>query len=180
MKTKAILCLAACLLLPGCASTPETTTPPSNAEDVVVDAPSGAQSEVLLFAMAQLGIPYANGGETPNDGFDCSGLVHYVYGNAADLPLPRSTYGLVKVGRPVEAQHLQPGDLVFFNTMRRAYSHVGIYLGRQRFIHAPSSGGVVRIENMNYDYWTTRYNGARRVLPAIPAAEQAASAAQTD
>lgn len=120
--------------------------------------------EVILHALAQIGVPYRYGGDTPGAGFDCSGLVQYVYGRATGLSLPRNTFEISKVGRQIERSALRPGDLVFFNTLRRPYSHVGIYLGGQRFVHAPSQGGKVEIVHMNLRYWSTRFDGARRLV----------------
>jgi cell wall-associated NlpC family hydrolase len=119
--------------------------------------------DTLDHAMALLGIPYRRGGNSPESGFDCSGFVSHVFRETIGLILPRSSRDLSKSGDSVGRSELQPGDLVFFNTMRRAFSHVGIYLGNGQFIHAPRSGGRVRVEDMNDNYWNKRYNGARRV-----------------
>jgi cell wall-associated NlpC family hydrolase len=114
-------------------------------------------------ALALVGTPYAPHGDSPKTGFDCSGLVAYVYGRALRLHLPRNTHDLSRTGVPVAAANLQPGDLVFYTTQHRRFSHVGIYLGEMRFVHAPSSGGAVRVENMRLAYWTRRFDGARRI-----------------
>ncbi len=119
-------------------------------------------SEVAFLALALVGSPYAAAGASPETGFDCSGLVAYVYRRAVALNLPRDTFGLARVGQPVADP--QPGDLLFYNTQGRAFSHVGIYLGESRFVHAPSTGGAVRIEDMRLAYWTRRFDGARRVV----------------
>jgi cell wall-associated NlpC family hydrolase len=125
---------------------------------------SSAQSrEIALHALSQVGIPYRFGGTSPEAGFDCSGLVFYVYQRGAGLALPRDTQRLSEVGASVSADALEPGDLVFFNTTGRPYSHVGIYLGEGRFIHAPTSGGFVQLVQMRDRYWHTRYDGARRL-----------------
>ena len=126
--------------------------------------PTDTASSVALQALTYLGTPYRNGGLSPQTGFDCSGLVAYVYREGAGMALPRNTQELSHAGRPVGPDALRPGDLVFYNTQRRAYSHVGIYLGENRFIHAPSSGGEVRVEDLHADYWMRRYSGARRVI----------------
>ncbi|HPR08731.1 MAG TPA: NlpC/P60 family protein, partial [Denitromonas sp.] len=97
-------------------------------------------------------------------GIDCSALVQQVFQRALGLDLPRTTTELAKIGDDLKRAQLKAGDLVFFNTRRRAYSHVGIYLGGDRFIHAPSSGGKVRIESLNTHYWNKRFNGGRRVV----------------
>ena len=109
-------------------------------------------ARLALEAMSLVGIHYRRGGNTPENGLDCSGLVRYVFREAHGTELPRTSFEISKMGETVEKQDLQPGDLVFFNTLRRAFSHVGIYLGDNKFIHAPSSGGAVRIESMDLTY----------------------------
>jgi cell wall-associated NlpC family hydrolase len=156
------------LAVSGCASRlarqPDVAEPePAAAMAPVIHATDKA-SGVALQALAHLGTPYRVGGLSPQSGFDCSGLVAYVYREGAGLALPRNTFDLSVVGQPVERGALKPGDLVFYNTQRREYSHVGIYLGEDRFIHAPASGGEVRVESLRADYWVRRYNGARRVI----------------
>ena len=112
-----------------------------------------------------LGVPYRFGGTSPITGFDCSGFVGKVFADALGFGMPRTAAEMSQKGEQVKINELKPGDLVFFNTMRRAFSHVGIYLGNYQFVHAPSSGGVVRVEDMRLSYWAARYDGARRVLP---------------
>lgn len=112
-----------------------------------------------------LGVPYRFGGTSPITGFDCSGFVGKVFADALGFGMPRTAAEMAQMGEQVKINELKPGDLVFFNTMRRAFSHVGIYLGNYQFVHAPSSGGVVRVEDMRISYWAARYDGARRVLP---------------
>nr|WP_242697325.1 C40 family peptidase [Bordetella petrii] len=114
-------------------------------------------------ALDQLGVRYRYGGSSPDTGFDCSGLVVYSAQHALGLKLPRNSSAMALMGTAIDRKQLQPGDLVFFNTLGRRYSHVGIYLGDNRFVHSPSSGGVVRIEKMTLAYWAKRYNGARRL-----------------
>ena len=153
------------LILSGCAgkSVRLLETEPEAASVPVINAIDRASS-VALQALAHLGTPYRVGGLSPQTGFDCSGLVTYVYREGAGLALPRNTFDLSLLGQPVERGALRPGDLVFYNTQRRENSHVGIYLGEDRFIHAPTSGGEVRVESLRADYWMRRYNGARRVI----------------
>ena len=124
--------------------------------------PPGA--EVVVRSLSYLDIPYRYGGESRDTGFDCSALVQQVYAEALQLQLPRTTRGLAKAGKHVTRADLKAGDLVFFNTRRRAFSHVGIYLGGGRFLHAPSKGGKVRIEQLSVQYWLKRFNGARRII----------------
>jgi cell wall-associated NlpC family hydrolase len=146
-------------LLTGCASRPGPI-------DRDVPAPRAGSvepvSEVAFMALALVGSPYANGGASPEVGFDCSGLVAYVYARALGRELPRNTFDLARTGAAVRDP--QPGDLLFYNTQRRPYSHVAIYLGESRFVHAPSTGGAVRVEDMRLDYWARRFDGARRVV----------------
>lgn len=110
-----------------------------------------------------VGIEYRWGGRAPQTGFDCSGLVVHAFERAWGLALPHSTLAQSKAGKAVRRGDLRPGDLIFYNTRRRPYSHVGIYLGEGRFVHAPRRGAKVRIESMRKPYWRKRFNGARRI-----------------
>ena len=120
-------------------------------------------SKLVSKAFDFIGTRYTYGGNTRETGLDCSGLVKLVFKDAANINLPRTAAELSRVGEQVDRNELQPGDLVFFNTLRRSFSHVGIYLGDNKFIHAPSSGGQVRIESMEISYWKSKFSGARRV-----------------
>ena len=120
-------------------------------------------AHVAIEAMSLIGIHYRRGGSTPEHGLDCSGLVRYVFRQSQGAELPRTSAEMSKLGEQVQPKDLQPGDLVFFNTLKQAFSHVGIYLGNNQFIHAPSAGGAVRIESLNLSYWKARFNGARRI-----------------
>ena len=164
------------LLLQGCASVPSHPSPAvptgsiympaPGSIDAPMPSPQGVEralgSEVVIRAISLLGAPYKFGGSGPR-AFDCSGLVHYVFGHAIGLALPRNAEEISRVGEQIGRDELEPGDLVFFNTLRRPFSHVGIYLGEQRFIHAPSHGGQVEIVSMIGRYWQPRYDGARRI-----------------
>lgn len=154
------------LVLAGCGSVGPPSPPSSGASDPAQPpAPPPPQAhEVLMRAMSLIGTPYRNGGASPASGFDCSGLVAFVFGEVAGLKLPRSAEEQARVGREVARHELAPGDLVFFDTLRRPFSHVGIYLADVRFVHAPSSNGVVRTENLSDRYWAPRWNGARRLI----------------
>ena len=123
----------------------------------------GQAQEVVLRALSFIGVRYKWGGASPDTGFDCSGLIRYVYNQVTGQSLPGNAKEISQVGESIERSELQPGDLVFFNTLRRPFSHVGIYLGESRFVHAPSRGGKVEIVDMSERYWKTRYNGARRL-----------------
>lgn len=120
-------------------------------------------SELVTNAMLFLGVPYKRGGASASTGFDCSGFVRTIYEQTAGLVLPRSAVQQAAAAEKIDRQDLQPGDLVFFNTMRRAYSHVGIYIGNGEFVHAPKPGAKVRVESMSLKYWSRRFDGARRV-----------------
>lgn len=131
----------------------------------LVDKVRDQASDMVLTAMNFLGVPYRRGGTDESTGFDCSGFTRHVFEMSLGLVLPRradeqaSAQGLLKVQR----DELRPGDLVFFNTLRRTFSHVGIYVGDGKFIHSPSTGGKVRVEDMQMSYWKARFTGARRV-----------------
>lgn len=126
-----------------------------------------AESPASQEALSLVGTPYARGGESPRRGFDCSGLVVYVYRSAFGIELPRRVADLKGVGRPVPLRDLAPGDLVFYNTRHRPYSHVGIYVGDGRFVHAPRPGARVRVDSIGKRYWRARFDGARRVDAAF-------------
>jgi cell wall-associated NlpC family hydrolase len=130
-------------------------------------------SGMVIGAMNFLGVPYRRGGDSVEEGFDCSGFTRHVFENNLGLVLSRRADQQAKDGalRSVKRNELRPGDLVFFNTMKRAFSHVGIYIGEGRFIHAPRTGAEVRIEDMRVAYWSKRFNGARRA--ELPEAEPA-------
>lgn len=125
--------------------------------------------DVSMYAVSLVGIPYRLGGNSPQTGLDCSGFVGHVFRQTAGMQLPRDSRAISDAAQPLARDELQPGDLVFFNTLNRAYSHVGIYLGDNRFVHAASSrtGGVM-VSNLNDTYWRTRFDGARRVLDPLP------------
>jgi cell wall-associated NlpC family hydrolase len=127
-----------------------------------------ARDAPIVEALLTVGTPYRRGGTSPDTGFDCSGLVLHVFQRAWGLSLPRSVEAQRLVGKVVKRQHqLEPGDLVFYNTRNRPYSHVGIYVGGGQFVHAPRPGRRVRIENIDSPYWRARFNGARRLQPDV-------------
>ena len=135
-------------------------------------------SELVVSAIGFLGVPYRRGGNTAESGFDCSGFVRAMYNQTVGLVLPRRAEEQAAATQPVARADMKPGDLVFFNTMRKAFSHVGIYVGGGKFIHSPRSGSDVRIDDMGSAYWLKRFNGARRAdIAALvdPAATPAAS-----
>ena len=124
-------------------------------------------SDLVVTAMGFLGVPYRRGGTSAETGFDCSGFVRAMYEKTAGLLLPRRADQQAAFAEKIDKKDLQPGDLVFFNTMRRAFSHVGIYVGDGKFIHSPRSGSEVRVEDMQQSYWKRRFDGARRVTTTV-------------
>ena len=139
---------------------------PSRGEPLPADNASGGASDIAIFALGLIGVDYRYGGSTPESGLDCSGLVQHVFRQVTGVTLPRTSKEMSVLGSKVRIDELTPGDLVFFNTRRFAYSHVGIYLGDNRFVHAPSSDGEVRIATLSEAYWNKRFDGARRLAAA--------------
>ena len=121
--------------------------------------------DISIAAVGLVGVPYRYGGNNPKGGFDCSGLIAYVYSKSANMKLPRTIQEMSTKGQSVENQAPAPGDLVFFNTTGEKYSHAGIYVGQGRFVHAPSAGGTVRLEYITTPYWAARFTEARRLSP---------------
>lgn len=172
--------LALVCLLSACSSAPTRTSTSRDTSGLrtrgaAFNDPSAGLEEISIEAMALVGTPYRYGGNTPDSGFDCSGLVRYVVQRAASVNLPRTAAEMGRRGTALERRDVASGDLVFFNTSGQPNSHVGIYVGQNRFVHAPSTGGTVRLEDMTKSYWANRYMGARRVVAAnnLPDAPQA-------
>jgi cell wall-associated NlpC family hydrolase len=135
------------------------------------DAASGAWEtarDLTSAALDLIGIRYKWGGVTPDRGLDCSGLVQFVFQQVTGVTLPRSAMEQSRIGEHVTLPDLKPGDLVFFNTRRYAFSHVGIYLGDNRFIHAPRRGRDVEVAEIDKTYWQKHFNGARRLIGVLP------------
>ena len=132
-------------------------------QELATNAVGDRLSSVLEQAETMIGIRYLWGGNTPEEGLDCSGFVRYVYQKAAGIMLPRLSAQISRSGSAIAQRDLHPGDLVFFNTPRGRATHVGIYIGEQQFIHAPKTGAFIRIESMRSIYWSSRYYGARRI-----------------
>ena len=174
---RALLMVVAALICAGCAATVATPQPfpqpgrPSAEtprEQPTIGTSSAASApvrsggyEISGTALGLRGVPYRNGGADPN-GFDCSGLVWYVFAQHG-VSVPRTVEDQYKAGGTVDVADLRPGDLVFFNTSSSGASHVGISVGGESFVHAPSSSGVVRVEDLRASYWATRFIGARRL-----------------
>ncbi|MFC0397195.1 C40 family peptidase [Paraburkholderia rhizosphaerae] len=173
-----LLTLLLAVLLAACSSAPQRSvrnssspattgayrTPPGFPD--FVDHSVGRE-EISIQAMSLVGVPYRWGGNTPDSGFDCSGLVHYVVQRAASVNLPRTTADMSSRGTSIEPDEIAAGDLVFFNTTGRPHSHVGIYVGKLRFVNAPSTGGTVRLDYLTNPYWAKRFDGIRRVAPPL-------------
>lgn len=124
---------------------------------------SSIATDLVVNAMGFLGVRYKYGGNDIEDGVDCSGFVRAIYEQTVGMVLPRRAAEQAQATQTISRDELKPGDLVFFNTMRSAFSHVGIYIGDNKFIHAPRTGEKVRVEDMGQSYWVQRFNGARRV-----------------
>ncbi|MGY0561473.1 MULTISPECIES: C40 family peptidase [unclassified Luteimonas] len=143
---------------------PAPSSASSNQWPVMSPSDPTAANAVTIRAIGLVGTPYRYGGNTPQGGFDCSGLVNYVYSDMLGLRLPRTTRDLFAWQGPrIAPERLAAGDLVFFGS-RGSVSHVGIYVGEGRFVHAPSSGGTVRLDHLDGHYWRDHYTGSRRVL----------------
>ena len=149
------------MFLSACQSTHANTSYQSD----VSDTSDVAMSDLTEYALSLEGTPYRYGGTSPDTGFDCSGFVGHVFKHSLDKSLPRSSNEISRVGVAEQAGMLRPGDLVFYNTLHKANSHVGIYLGDGQFVHSPGRGKAVTVANMNEAYWRKRYNGARRIRP---------------
>ncbi|SDV47544.1 C40 family peptidase [Chitinasiproducens palmae] len=177
-----LLVVTASALVVGCGSTPPARESASGAKGGLRTAHGGAPKayappsgfprfvdqsvgteEISIQAMSLVGVPYRWGGNTPEAGFDCSGLVRYVVARAADVELPRTTADMSQRGSPIDPDGVAPGDLIYFNTTGRPHSHVGIYVGNYRFVNAPSTGGTVRIDYVTNPYWAKRFDGLRRI-----------------
>lgn len=129
----------------------------------VKDSWTDKVQEVLMHAFSLTDINYRYGGNTPETGFDCSGFVRYVFSQATPINLPRTARAISQRGQSIHKSELQPGDLVFFNTIRRSISHVGIYVGNNKFIHAPSKGKQIRLDKLNNRYWAKHFRFAKRL-----------------
>ncbi|MGO4261912.1 C40 family peptidase [Lysobacter sp. TAB13] len=168
-SSAALLGLALCGLLAACGGGKQIVRHPPPSQPVRVwphvdPENPGAANSVLMRAFSLVGTPYRYGGNTPEGGFDCSGLVNYVYRDMLALSLPRTSRDLAGYQGPrIDPMRLAAGDLVFFGSSGNV-SHVGIYVGEGRFVHAPSSGGTVRLDRLDGPYWRDHYSGAKRVL----------------
>ena len=160
MKTRCIRVLAILLTLAACTSTPPV---PESSTAPALQRPAANEkgNEVALFALGLIDTGYRFGGKNPEAGLDCSGMVAYIFGQAAGLKVSGSAADIARKGQPIGRGDLRPGDLVFFNTRNAPLSHVGVYIGDDRFVHAPSSTGRVRIDRLNAGYFAARFETAR-------------------
>jgi len=151
------------LLLAACGSAPPSLGPPAAAPTTPAHAGESGEKgrEVTLFALGLIDTGYRFGGKNPEAGLDCSGMVSYIYNKAAGIKLVGSAADIARQGRAIARSTLRPGDLVFFNTRKVPFSHVGVYIGDDRFVHAPSSNGRVRIEQLGSSYYSQRFEAAR-------------------
>ncbi len=147
------------LLLSACGTTRHDAVAP-----VAPRNDEAQMSNLAIYAMSLYDTPYQYGGKSRVNGFDCSGFVQFVFQNSLGLQLPRTSAEMSHIGTPLASGQLKPGDLVFFNTTRTPNSHVGIFIGENRFVHSPRSGKAIMIAKLDDKYWSTRYNGARRIL----------------
>ncbi len=150
---KTFLTLLLSILLIGCGT-------PSPRSD---QASEDRMNDLVMYALSLAETPYRYGGNSSDRGFDCSGYVGHVFKHELNLSLPRTSREISRIGKPIEQSELRPGDLVFYNTLRQPFSHVGIYIGEGKFVHSPKSGDRIRVEPMHYTYWKSRFNGARRI-----------------
>ncbi len=167
MNRRNAMFLLSLMALAGCGTTPSPPAPNAGIgtlDDIFNRDADPRRSEVVLIALSQVGLPYRWGGLSPIAGFDCSGLVVYVFNQSIQLAVPRTAAAQARAGRGVRRADLRPADLVFYNTMRQRYSHVGIYVGRNRFVHAPAANEIIRVESMEIPYWQHRFDGARRFI----------------
>ncbi len=149
------------LLLCSACTTPHREVPAASHKSEYFS--NEAMNDLAIYAVSLAETPYRFGGNSPENGFDCSGFVDHVFLNSLGLKLPRTSLEISRMGEPLQADQLRPGDLVFFNTQQQPYSHVGIYVGENRFVHAPKSGKAIAIVNMKENYWRVHYDGARRI-----------------
>ena len=181
MRALPVLALALLAGLLGCATPVERGAPsPLERRSTTEVAPHPRVADLLVSAIGLVGVRYRLGGNDIDNGFDCSGFTRHLFQAHLGVALPRRSHEQAAAAGFVDVPgyELQPGDLVFFNTLQRANSHVGIYIGEGRFIHAPSSGANVRLEALRSSYWLQRYDGARRLAAVAPATLTETSAAR--
>jgi cell wall-associated NlpC family hydrolase len=160
----------ACMLLAACSSPPplhssysKARRPPAQPALSHLQA-DGAGREILMYTLSLLDVGYRFGGSNPEAGLDCSGLVSYIYKNAVGVKLPHNAASIAGLGRPIQTSELRVGDLVFFNTLNRRYSHMGIYIGEGKFVHAPRTNSTIRVDRLDNRYYVAHFDGARTLF----------------
>ncbi|TDR73010.1 C40 family peptidase [Paludibacterium purpuratum] len=162
-STLLILLLAACSSAPPLKQRPRPQAGGQQYQLSHLEA-EGAGREILMYTLSLLDVGYQFGGSNPAAGLDCSGMVSYIYLNAVGLKLPHNAAQIANLSRPIDTSSLRVGDLVFFNTLNRPYSHMGIYIGDGKFVHAPHSNSVIRIDRLDNRYFSARFDGARTLF----------------
>ncbi|GAB7128405.1 C40 family peptidase [Silvimonas sp. JCM 19000] len=159
------------LVLAACGSAPRKNTtasaPPPKPIDrttSTITVNSDDRREVVLYALSLLDVNYQFGGANPEAGMDCSGLVYFIYKNALGINLPHNAAEMARLSKPVETRDLEAGDLVFFNTLNKPHSHVGIYIGDGKFVHAPSSKSHIKVESLKSPWFAARFEGGRTLI----------------
>jgi cell wall-associated NlpC family hydrolase len=157
-----------CLLLAACSSPPPLAPyraqHPADQYGLSHLQADGASREILMYTMSLLDVGYQFGGDNPEAGLDCSGMVSYIYQNAVGVRLPHNAARIAGIARPIATDALRVGDLVFFNTMNRPYSHVGIYIGDGKFVHAPHTNSAIRVDRLDNRYFAAHFEGARTLF----------------
>jgi cell wall-associated NlpC family hydrolase len=155
------------LLLSACGTTRQDVSAPTPAPITTPGTKNNDEAQMnnlAIYAMSLYETPYQYGGKSRVNGFDCSGFVQFVFQNSLGLQLPRTSAEMGRLGKSLTTAQLKPGDLVFFNTARKRNSHVGIFIGENRFVHSPRTGKAIMITSLNDEYWSTHFNGARRIV----------------
>ncbi len=164
MRLTGIFVLTALALLAACSGPRVRHAPAPAVRAAPASHGMATPNDILFRAIGLVGTPYRWGGNTPQSGFDCSGLIVYVFNEVAGIALPRTVQDIHALDlQEVPRERLQGGDLVFFNPADRGYTHIGIYVGQDRFVHAPNEGGTVRLDYLSNSYWSKHYAGARRI-----------------
>lgn len=163
MTPRLLICCGLAVLVTACATPPSPPDSPARAPETPTARTGYSEkgNEVALFALGLIDTGYRFGGKNPKAGLDCSGMVSYIYQQGAGLKVSGSAADIARQGRAIERGSLRPGDLVFFNTRNVSYSHVGVYIGENRFVHAPSGSGRVRIDQLANSYYAQRFEAAR-------------------
>ncbi|AXK40033.1 C40 family peptidase [Crenobacter cavernae] len=167
MKRRAALFAVAAALLAACTTPAKKPTPrPLTRGPVALSGlrADGAGREILIYTLSLLDLEYKFGGANPEAGLDCSGMVAYIYQNAVGVKLPHNAAQIARLGRPVSLEQLQVGDLVFFNTLGRPFSHMGLFIGDDKFVHAPRTNSTIRAEYLSNPYFASRFEGARTLF----------------